>query len=181
LQLDKTNLLSRLVEIWGEVPVRLIQHLDPRKSVYGIIGMKDFTMWPLIRPGSIVQIDGNQRKVLPIKWENEHERPIYFIELRKEYICSWCEIREGHLLAVPYPNSRCEIRRFPYPKRRISSDVSPAWPCASLGRTPELRKKPHPLSAGRTTIVPPIGELPCPNAGSQTTGKIAVASTIIGW
>jgi transcriptional regulator with XRE-family HTH domain len=116
LRLDKTNLLSRLVEIWGEVPVRLIQHLDPRKSVYGIIGMKDFTMWPLIRPGSIVQIDGNQRKVLPIKWENEHERPIYFIELRKEYICSWCEIREGHLLAVPYPNSRCEIRRFPYPQ-----------------------------------------------------------------
>jgi transcriptional regulator with XRE-family HTH domain len=116
LRLDKTNLLSRLVEIWGEVPVRLIQHLDPRKSVYGIIGMKDFTMWPLIRPGSIVQIDGNQRKVLPIKWENEHERPIWFIELRKEYICSWCEIREGHLLAVPYPNSRCEIRRFPYPQ-----------------------------------------------------------------
>jgi transcriptional regulator with XRE-family HTH domain len=116
LRLDKTNLLSRLVEIWGEVPVRLIQHLDPRKSVYGIIGMKDFTMWPLIRPGSVVQIDGNQRKVLPIKWENEHERPIYFIELRNEYICSWCEIREGHLLAVPYPNSRCEIRRFPYPQ-----------------------------------------------------------------
>ena len=73
-------------------------------------------MWPLIRPGSIVQIDGNQRKVLPVKWENEHERPIYFVELRDEYICSWCEIREGHLLAVPYPNSRCEIRRFPYPR-----------------------------------------------------------------
>jgi hypothetical protein len=74
------------------------------------------TMYPLIRPGSIVQIDGNQRKVLPVHWENEHERPIFFIELREEYICSWCQIREGHLLAVPYPNSRCEIRRFPYPR-----------------------------------------------------------------
>jgi transcriptional regulator with XRE-family HTH domain len=116
LRLDKTNLLSRLVEIWGEIPFRLIQHLDPRKSVYGVIGLTDFTMWPLIRPGSIVQIDGSQRKVLPVKWENEHERPIFFIELRDEYICSWCEIREGHLLAVPYPNSRCEIRRFPYPR-----------------------------------------------------------------
>jgi len=37
-------------------------------------------------------------------------------ELRDEYLCSWCEIREGHLLAVPYPNSKCEIRRFPYPQ-----------------------------------------------------------------
>jgi hypothetical protein len=115
LQLDKTNLLSRLVEIWGEVPIRLIQHLDLRKCVYGFIGMSDYTMYPILRPGSVVQIDGNQRKVLPVKWENEHERPIFFIELRNEYICSWCEIREGHLLAVPYPNSRCEIRRFPYP------------------------------------------------------------------
>lgn len=116
LPLDKTSLLSRLVEIWGEIPVRLIQHLDLRRSVYGLIGLDDFTMYPLIRPGSIVQIDGSQRKVLPVKWENEHERPIFFIELRNEYICSWCEIREGHLLAVPYPNSRCEIRRFPYPR-----------------------------------------------------------------
>ena len=39
-----------------------------------------------------------------------------FAELRGAYLCSWCEIREGHLLAVPYPTSRCEIRRFPYPR-----------------------------------------------------------------
>ena len=39
-----------------------------------------------------------------------------FPELRGEYICSWCEIREGHLLAVPHPNSKCEIRRFVYPR-----------------------------------------------------------------
>ena len=116
LKLDKTNLLSRLVEIWGEVPIRLVQHLDLRKSVYGLIGMSDFTMYPILRPGSIVQIDATQQKISPVKWQNEHERPIYFIELRGEYICSWCEIREGHLLAVPYPNSKCEIRRFVYPR-----------------------------------------------------------------
>lgn len=116
LRLDKTSLLSRLVEIWGEIPVRLIQHVDLRKCVYGFIGMSDFTMYPIIRPGSIVQIDGNQRKILPVEWQNEHDRPIYFVELRQEYICSWCEIRDGHLLAVPYPNAKCEIRRFPYPR-----------------------------------------------------------------
>lgn len=117
LRLDKTNLLNRLVEIWGEIPVRLIQHLDLQKSVYGFIGISDFTMFPIIRPGSIVQIDGNQRKIAPRKWQNEFDRPIYFVELREEYVCSWCEIREGHLLAVPHPNSKCEIRRFPYPQQ----------------------------------------------------------------
>jgi len=73
-------------------------------------------MFPLLRPGSIVQIDSNQRKVLHVKWQNEHERPIYFIELRGEYICSWCEVQNGHLLAIPYPNSICEIRQFAYPR-----------------------------------------------------------------
>jgi transcriptional regulator with XRE-family HTH domain len=115
-RLDKTSLLSRLAEIWGEIPFRLIQHLDLRNGVYGFVGMSDRTMYPIIRPGSIVQIDQNQKRILPTKWENEHERPIYFIELRGEYICSWCEMRDAHLSAVPHPNSKCEVRRFSYPR-----------------------------------------------------------------
>jgi len=39
---EKTNLLSRMVEVWGEVPIALIQHLDIRHSQYGFIGLKDF-------------------------------------------------------------------------------------------------------------------------------------------
>jgi transcriptional regulator with XRE-family HTH domain len=116
LRLDRTNLLSRLVEIWGEIPLRLIQHLDLRNGVYGLVGISDFTMYPIIRPGSIVQIDQNQRKIVPVKWQNEYERPIYFVELRGGYICSWCELHDGYLSAVPHPNSECEVRRFSYPR-----------------------------------------------------------------
>ncbi len=116
LRLDKTSLLSRLAEIWGEIPIRMIQHLDLRNGVYGIVGMSDRTMYPIIRPGSIVEIDQNQRKIASVKWQNEHERPIYFIELRGEYICSWCEMRGGYLSAIPHPNSKCEVRRFSYPR-----------------------------------------------------------------
>lgn len=116
LKLDRTNLLARLGKIWGEIPIRLIQHLDLRNGVYGFVGMTDRTMYPIIRPGSIVQIDQNQRKVTPTKWEDEHDRPIYFVELRGEYICSWCEMRDGYLSAVPHPKSKCQVRRFAYPR-----------------------------------------------------------------
>ena len=116
LQLEKTNLLTRLREIWGEIPVPLLQHLDMKKFVYGYVGLEDFTMYPLIRPGTFVQIDENQRKIKPGTWRNEFERPIYFIELRGAYLCSWCEIKDGHLLSIPYSTSPCEIRRFPYPR-----------------------------------------------------------------
>jgi len=116
LRLDRTNLLSRLTEIWGEIPVRLIQHLDLRNGVYGVVGMSDRTMYPVIRPGSIVQIDQNQRKVVQSEWQDEDARPIYFVELRGEYICSWCEVQDGYLSAVPHPKSKCRVRRFAFPR-----------------------------------------------------------------
>ena len=116
VKLDKTNLLSRLVEIWGEVPIRLLQHIDLRKCEYGFIGMSDYFMFPILRPGSIVQIDGSQRKISQVKWQSEYDRPIYFVELRGEYICSWCEVRGGHLLALPSPMSTCQVRQFVYPR-----------------------------------------------------------------
>src|SRR6266478_3203445 len=115
LRLDRTNLFSRLVEIWGDIPVRLLRQLDLKNGVYGFVGLSDRTMFPIIRPGSIVEIDQNQRKVLT-RWENEHDRPIYFVELRGEFICSWCEVREGTLLAVPYPSPKNEIRKFAHPR-----------------------------------------------------------------
>jgi len=100
----------------GEVPIRLLQHLDLRNGVYGFVGLSERTMFPIIRPGSIVQIDQNQRKVVQGKWEDEDDRPIYFVELRGEFICSWCEMLDGDLNAVPHPKSKCKVRRFAYPR-----------------------------------------------------------------
>jgi len=112
LNIGKTNLISRMVEIWGEVPIALIQHLDLRHSLYGYIGLDDFTLHPLLRPGSFVQIDQTVKKVHTLRWRTEFERPIYFVELRDGYACSWCEQHGNQLLLVPHPLSQCEIRSF---------------------------------------------------------------------
>jgi hypothetical protein len=114
---EKTNLLARVVEKWDEIPVGLLQHLDLRKSMYGYVGLDDFTLFPIIRPGSLVQIDATQRKVSSVAWKNEHERPIYFTELRDGYVCSWCEVDRGQLLVVPHPQARLQVRRFDYPSQ----------------------------------------------------------------
>jgi transcriptional regulator with XRE-family HTH domain len=111
-EVTKTNLLSRMVEVWGEIPISLIEHLDIRNSMYGFIGLEDLTLHPLLRPGSFVQIDQRIRKIMPREWRTEYERPIYFIELRDGYACSWCELQEGQLLVVPHPLSPCGIRHF---------------------------------------------------------------------
>jgi transcriptional regulator with XRE-family HTH domain len=113
--LEKTNLISRMVEQWGEVPISFIQKLDVRHCQYGYIGMDDSSMYPLLRPGSFVQIDSHMSRSDPADWHTEFDRPIYFIELRDSYACSWVELRGSALILVPHPLSGSVTRQFAYP------------------------------------------------------------------
>lgn len=115
IDLGKTDLVSRMFSQWGGVPVSLFGARDGGKSVYGYVGTKDFTLHPLIRPGSFVQIDANQTKVDRGGWHNEIDRPVYFVELRDSYACSWCESGEGRLLLIPYPHSTYQVREVRFP------------------------------------------------------------------
>ncbi len=109
---EKTNLVSRMVEVWGEVPVGLLQRLKLRTSRYGFVGLSDYTMYPLLRPGSFVQIDQRVRIAPPAPIRSEMDRPIYFIELREGYLCSWCEVRDRRLIVIPHPLSGCQTQEF---------------------------------------------------------------------
>lgn len=112
--LDQTNLVSRMFERWGEVPIGLLQKIDWRSSLYGYIGMEDYTLYPHIRPGSLVQIDARQTKIKK-DWQNEFDRPIYFVDLRDTYMCSWCEVDGNQLVLIPSPQSRRPSKHVRYP------------------------------------------------------------------
>lgn len=116
-KLEKTNLLAQVVAKWDEIPVGFLQHLALRKSVFGYIGLEDYTLFPLIRPGSLVEIDASQRKISSEKWNTEFDLPIYFVELRDGYVCSWCQVDRGQLIVIPHPHSQQDVRRFDYPSQ----------------------------------------------------------------
>ena len=114
--LENTDLLSKLVAIWGDIPVALVERLSPQRALYGYVGLKDFTLYPLIRPGTFVQIDVNQKKIIDSPSRTLEDRPVYFVELRNGYACSWCEMRQGHLVLVPHPLSPAKSRQLAYPR-----------------------------------------------------------------
>jgi transcriptional regulator with XRE-family HTH domain len=116
LNLSQTNLLSRMIETWGKVPMEFIQHLDLRHRLYGFVGFRDYTLYPLLRPGSFVEIDPEQRNPRSRPIRSEFDRPIYFIDLRTEYACSWCEIIDDRLLLIAHPLSPIKPRSFAFPK-----------------------------------------------------------------
>lgn len=113
--LEKTSLISRMVEVWGEVPIALIQKLDVRRCQYGYVGAQDYTMYPLLRPGSFVQIESRSNRSEASEWRSELDRPIFFVELRDGYACSWCEVRGSQITLIPHPLSGSPIRQFSHP------------------------------------------------------------------
>ena len=146
--LEKSSLVSRMVEVWGEVPVSFIQKLDVRHCQYGFIGLEDYTMDPILRPGSFVQIDTDSNRIQPSAWRTEFDRPIYFVELREGYACSWCEVAGAQLTLLPHPLSACPVRRFAYPDdAEIIGQVTAVamrlvqTPCAPGNGSPKLPRR----------------------------------------
>ncbi len=118
LNLSKTNLLPRMIESWGTVPLEFIQHFDLRHRSYGFVSLKDYTLYPLIRPGSFVEIDPDVKKPRHGIARSEFDRPIYFVDLRNEYACSWCELVDDKLLLLAHPLSPVKTRIFAFRKKR---------------------------------------------------------------
>ena len=108
--------LGRMIEDWGVVPLQYLQELAKRKYTYAYIGTEDLTMYPLILPGSFVQIDEERNRVEEGKWHSELERPIYFVETREGYICCWCTVRRGEIVLQPHPLSPATPRILKHPQ-----------------------------------------------------------------
>jgi hypothetical protein len=62
-----------------------------------------------------VHIDARQKKIKTGTWRNEFDRPIYFVELRNGYVCSYCELDGSQLLLLPCPQSGIQVRHVRYP------------------------------------------------------------------
>lgn len=112
----RTSHLSRMVEKWGVVPFSYLAQFASDKYTYGYIGSDDFTMYPLLPPGTFLQVDESRNKVMQGMWRSEIERPIYFVEMREGYTCSWCMLKGDFLVLQPHPLSPVQVRVLRHPQ-----------------------------------------------------------------
>jgi len=115
MDLRRTTYLSRVIQRWGKLPLMLLNGLDLKTHRYAYIGTEDWFMYPLLTPGSLIQIDESRRKVTNTGWNNEFERPIYLFEHRTGYSCAWCNLNEGQIILQPHPSSLCSPEVYTYP------------------------------------------------------------------
>jgi hypothetical protein len=112
----RTSNIGRMVEKWGIVPLTFLQKFEDDHFTYGYVGTEDFTMYPLVLPGSFVQIDETRDRILGGGWRSEYERPIYFVETRDGYFCSWCSVNANQLVLQPHSLSPAPVRAFRHPQ-----------------------------------------------------------------
>ena len=113
--LGATAFLGNLVNRWGKLPFAMLGTLDLKHHRYGFIGMNDWSMCPLVRPGSLVLIDEGRRKIAATGWTSEFDRPIYFLEHRNGYACGWCSVLGEQLIVQPHPAAQCAPSIYRYP------------------------------------------------------------------
>jgi hypothetical protein len=142
IDLDKTTFLSRLIRNWGRMPFQFLNGLDLRQHLYGFIGLEDWSMFPILQPGSLVMIDESRRKIAISGWTNEFDRPIYFFEHRGGYVCGWCSLSGDDLLIQPHPASQQQLLVFEYPK-----EVDIIGQVIGVAMLLESRKRHHSRSA----------------------------------
>ena len=144
--LQKTTDLRRAIEQWGTVPMAYLGLFADDRYSYGYIGSEDFTMYPILPPGSFVQVDEAKNKVGEGIWRSEFERPIYFVEMRDGFTCCWCSIKRDFIVLQPHPLSPVAVRVLRYPQEAeiLGQIVGVAmrlgdWHYSDFQATPKVR------------------------------------------
>lgn len=115
VDLRQTNFLSRSIQRWGKLPLMLLNAVDLRNHRYAFIGTEDWSMYPILQPGSLVLVDETRRKIVDSGWTTEFERPIYLLEHRDGWACGWCSVSGSQLIVHPHPASLAAPQVFVFP------------------------------------------------------------------
>ena len=112
IDLNSTTFLSHLSRRGNKTGLLFLSGWDLRQHRYGFIGLEDWSMFPVLRPGSLVLIDESRRRIATDGWTCDTDRPIYFLEARDGYRCGWCTSHDGEVLLLPHPSSHSKPERF---------------------------------------------------------------------
>jgi transcriptional regulator with XRE-family HTH domain len=115
VDLSQTTYLSRAISRWGALPLTLLKGLDLKKKRYALVGSEDWSMYPILRPGSLLLLNETGKISQNASWGDEWERPIYFLQERDGYLCGWVHLSGDRLVVLSHPARNTPPRVFLYP------------------------------------------------------------------
>jgi hypothetical protein len=115
---------------------------DWERNPLVLIGSNDYTMWPLLPPGSLLELHPQKRAIRNGIW-TEFERPIYLIEYQDRLNCCYAQRRGNTLLLVAHPESPAPpSRSVPFSEAIVRGQITPIFkPLATPGSETDRKSK----------------------------------------
>ena len=131
---DPVSAMRGLISGWADVPLLLMLDVDWDRGPLVLIGFADRMMWPLLPPGSLLQLDAKVRTIAGGSWP-EFERPIYLIEFRGRFYCCHAQRRGETLRLISHLESPSRPTiSIPFKEARVRGQVRPIFrPLATRG------------------------------------------------
>lgn len=131
---DPASATHRILSTWSDVPIPLMLDVDWDRGPLVLIGLSDRMMWPLLPPGSLLQLD-QKVKTLASDSSTEFERPIYLIEYRNKFYCCHAQRRGDTLRLISHAESPSPPSvSVPFKEARVRGQLTPVFrPLATRG------------------------------------------------
>ena len=131
---DLTTPTHRLLTAWWNIPVLLMLDIDWDRGPLVLVGSEDRMMWPLLPPGSLLQLDQKARTIIDGSF-SEFERPIYLIEYRNRFHCCYAQRRGDTLRLISHNESPAPPAiPVPFKEARVRGQLKPIFrPLATRG------------------------------------------------
>jgi hypothetical protein len=133
---DPTSAMRHILDVWSDIPLLLMLDVDWDRGPLVLIGTSDRMMWPLLPPGSLLQLDPKVKTVANGSW-SEFERPIYLVESKGRFLCCHAQRRGETLRLISHGESPAPPSiSVPLKEAKVRGQVRPIFrPLATRGST----------------------------------------------
>jgi hypothetical protein len=144
---DPANATTRLLTVWSNIPLLLMLDVDWEHGPLVLVGLTDYMMWPLLPPGSLLQLDSKIRRVAEGSW-TEFDRPIYLVEYNDRFYCCHALRQRQTLLLISHAESPSPPSTpIPFKEARVRGQLTPIFrPLATRGSAAGRKNQPRPDS-----------------------------------
>src|SRR5689334_11280444 len=131
---DPSSATRRLLNVWSEVPLLLMLDVDWDRGPLVLVGLSDRMMWPLLPPGSLLQLNQKVRTIAEGPFL-EFDRPIYLIEVKGRFYCCHAQRRGETLRLISHAESGAPPAiSVPFKEARVRGQLTPIFrPLATRG------------------------------------------------
>lgn len=143
---NPASAMHRILSAWSDIPLLMMLDVDWDRGPLVLIGLSDRMMWPLLPPGSLLQLDQSVKTVAEGSW-SEFDRPIYLVEYKNRFYCCHAQRRGEMLRLISHAESPAPpATPVPFKEAKVRGQLTPIFrPLATRGSVAGRPQRPKHL------------------------------------